>query len=52
MARLVMRTPTAPTKVVIDGKDQWLCKCGLSRNQPFCDSSHKDAGFASCERAG
>lgn len=41
MARLVKRTPSAPTKFVIDGKEQWFCKCGLSKNQPYCDSSHK-----------
>jgi CDGSH-type Zn-finger protein len=26
---------------VIDGKDQYFCKCGLSKNQPYCDGSHK-----------
>lgn len=23
----------------------WLCRCGQSRNKPYCDSSHKAAGF-------
>ena len=26
------------------GKLAW-CACGLSKNQPFCDSSHKGTGF-------
>ena len=41
MPRIVRRTPTEPTKFVIDGKEQWFCKCGLSKNQPYCDGSHK-----------
>lgn len=24
-----------------------LCRCGQSTNKPFCDSAHKNCGFAS-----
>jgi CDGSH-type Zn-finger protein len=28
-----------------------LCRCGQSKNKPFCDAAHKLSGFESCVRA-
>ena len=36
----------APYPVAVEaGKDYWWCQCGQSRNQPFCDGSHKGGPF-------
>ncbi len=34
-----------------EGKALALCRCGRSRTKPFCDKSHREDGFESCERA-
>lgn len=34
---------------VTEGKTYYWCACGLSKNQPFCDGSHKTTSFAPVE---
>ncbi|MCA9185778.1 MAG: CDGSH iron-sulfur domain-containing protein [Pirellulaceae bacterium] len=29
-----------------------LCRCGHSKNRPFCDGTHRDFNFEAAERAG
>lgn len=41
MARLVKRTATGPHKVEVGTETKFICGCGLSKNQPFCDGTHK-----------
>jgi CDGSH iron-sulfur domain-containing protein 3 len=51
---------TGPARIVDVEGNAWevradrpvaLCRCGHSQTKPFCDASHRDAGFSSCERA-
>ncbi len=41
MARLVKRTATGPYKVEVGTETKFICGCGLSKNQPYCDGTHK-----------
>ncbi len=44
MSELTKKQPIAVD--VQAGQDYWWCACGKSRNQPFCDGSHKDTPFS------
>ena len=35
----------SPYAVNLKPGDYFWCACGRSKNQPFCDSSHKGTGF-------
>lgn len=37
---------SAAGAVLYEGDKTWLCRCGHSQKKPFCDGSHKTAGFA------
>jgi CDGSH iron-sulfur domain-containing protein 3 len=41
MARLVKRTATGPYRIEVGAETKVICGCGLSKNQPFCDGTHK-----------
>jgi CDGSH-type Zn-finger protein len=41
MARLVKKEDKFPFEIKVGEESIWMCMCGLSNNQPFCDESHK-----------
>jgi len=40
MVRIVVKTEKKPFELKPQAKSAFICMCGLSKNQPFCDSSH------------
>lgn len=41
MARLIKHTATGPIEIKPSAESTWVCMCGLSRDYPRCDGSHK-----------
>ena len=41
MARIVKRDRSSPYPVTVGAETKYICGCGLSKNQPFCDGAHK-----------
>jgi CDGSH-type Zn-finger protein len=36
---------TGEVKEFGEGETTWLCRCGQSKNKPYCDGTHKKSGF-------
>jgi len=43
--------PTGTAIEIVAGKIVALCRCGQSKQKPFCDSTHKTCGFVASEAA-
>jgi CDGSH-type Zn-finger protein len=39
--RKVLKSDKRPFEIKPQQESVWICMCGLSKNQPFCDGSHK-----------
>ncbi len=39
--RRILKSDKRPLEIKPQQESVWICMCGLSKNQPFCDGSHK-----------
>jgi CDGSH-type Zn-finger protein len=39
--RRIIKSDNAPLEIKPQEKSVFICMCGLSKNQPYCDGSHK-----------
>ena len=47
----IKSTKNGPNLVVVDGQTKFaLCRCGHSKNKPFCDGAHHKAMFTAEEK--
>ncbi|MCS7264758.1 MAG: CDGSH iron-sulfur domain-containing protein [Armatimonadetes bacterium] len=41
MARLIRSERNRPYLIQVGGQNVAICACGLSKNKPYCDGTHK-----------
>lgn len=41
MSRMIKSEGKGPIEIKVGGESKWICGCGLTKNKPFCDGSHK-----------
>ena len=39
--RRILKSASQPLEIKPQEKSVFVCMCGLSKNQPYCDGSHK-----------
>jgi CDGSH-type Zn-finger protein len=47
-----LRIENAAGDLIFRGNDAWICRCGGSKNKPFCDGTHKAIGYRSSAKEG